>query len=312
MCYVVNTYLANLPIEFEKILEGSKDIFSKEVPHGLLGHQIYFTPKVPMTLAKDLALVSRDLIPYANGLLPKACRKAKKIARGSASKAKNAQRLKGLKPRLKRNHILYMKHENENYKETSSSMATPSCHAITGAIDAHIGKSWWIWKAKTKFPLVFAVFFCDDYHGRLGTFINSRIDKTFHRLIRSPRSSEVANSSHKSSVFAFDFVVLKSNSGNFDFDYDISYSDLANFDFDLGVCISKFSMDNMVDNNKTLKKLATPNEQAQSYELTSRLIHLLPKLHGLPGQDPYKHLKEFHVVCATMRPHGILEDYPSP
>ncbi|RDX91936.1 hypothetical protein CR513_26003, partial [Mucuna pruriens] len=27
------------------------------------------------------------------------------------------------------------------------------------------------------------------------------------------------------------------------------------------------------------------------------------------GEDPHKHIKEFHVVCSTMRPHGILEDY---
>ncbi|RDX77997.1 hypothetical protein CR513_41793, partial [Mucuna pruriens] len=27
------------------------------------------------------------------------------------------------------------------------------------------------------------------------------------------------------------------------------------------------------------------------------------------GEDPHKHLKEFHVVCSTMRPQGILEDY---
>ncbi|RDX69869.1 hypothetical protein CR513_50960, partial [Mucuna pruriens] len=26
-------------------------------------------------------------------------------------------------------------------------------------------------------------------------------------------------------------------------------------------------------------------------------------------EDPHKHLKEFHVVCSTMRPQGILEDY---
>ncbi|RDX90153.1 hypothetical protein CR513_28013, partial [Mucuna pruriens] len=71
-----------------------------------------------------------------------------------------------------------------------------------------------------------------------------------------------------------------------------------------------------------LKELATPNvvyqpwciqypqlEPAQSYELKSSLIHLLPKFHGLVGEDPYKHLKEFHVVCSTMRPQGISEDY---
>ncbi|RDX63813.1 hypothetical protein CR513_57712, partial [Mucuna pruriens] len=31
------------------------------------------------------------------------------------------------------------------------------------------------------------------------------------------------------------------------------------------------------------------------------LIHLLPKFHNLAGEDPHKHLKEFHLVCSTMR-----------
>ncbi|RDY03859.1 hypothetical protein CR513_12501, partial [Mucuna pruriens] len=81
-------------------------------------------------------------------------------------------------------------------------------------------------------------------------------------------------------------------------------------------------LDNMVDINKTLKELATLDimcqpwcirysklEQAQSYELKSRLIHLFPKFHGLACEDPHKHLKEFHVVCSTMKSPGILEDY---
>ncbi|RDX64413.1 Retrovirus-related Pol polyprotein from transposon opus, partial [Mucuna pruriens] len=41
----------------------------------------------------------------------------------------------------------------------------------------------------------------------------------------------------------------------------------------------------------------------------SGLIHLLPKFHGLASEDPHKHLKEFHVVCSTMRSQGIPEDY---
>ncbi|RDY00243.1 hypothetical protein CR513_16600, partial [Mucuna pruriens] len=78
----------------------------------------------------------------------------------------------------------------------------------------------------------------------------------------------------------------------------------------------------MENNDKTLKELATPDvvyqpwcikypqlEPAQTYELKSGLIHLLPKFHGLAGEDPHKHLKEFHVVCSTMRPQGIPEDY---
>jgi len=67
----------------------------------------------------------------------------------------------------------------------------------------------------------------------------------------------------------------------------------------------------MVDKNRTLKELATPDvvyqpwcirypETKVSYELKSGLIHLLPEFHGLAGEDPYKHLQEFHVVCSTM------------
>ncbi|RDX76062.1 hypothetical protein CR513_43997, partial [Mucuna pruriens] len=68
--------------------------------------------------------------------------------------------------------------------------------------------------------------------------------------------------------------------------------------------------DKIKNNDRTLKELARLDlEQTQSYELKFELIHLLPKFHGLAGEDPHKHLKEFHVVCSMMRPHGILEDY---
>ncbi|RDX92984.1 hypothetical protein CR513_24808, partial [Mucuna pruriens] len=78
----------------------------------------------------------------------------------------------------------------------------------------------------------------------------------------------------------------------------------------------------MENNDRTLKELATPDvvyqpwciqypqlEPAQTYELKSGLIHLLPKFHGLTGEDPHKHLKEFHVVCSIMKSQGISEDY---
>ncbi|KAH9716650.1 hypothetical protein KPL71_021531 [Citrus sinensis] len=38
------------------------------------------------------------------------------------------------------------------------------------------------------------------------------------------------------------------------------------------------------------------------------MIHLLPTFHGLGGEDPNKHLKEFHVVCSTMKPVGVSEE----
>ena len=44
-------------------------------------------------------------------------------------------------------------------------------------------------------------------------------------------------------------------------------------------------------------------------ELKSGLIHLLPKFHGLAGEDSYHHLKEFHVVCSSMRPTTVTEEH---
>jgi len=44
-------------------------------------------------------------------------------------------------------------------------------------------------------------------------------------------------------------------------------------------------------------------------ELKSGLIHLLPKFHGLVGEDPHQHLKEFHIVCTTMRPSRVPEEH---
>ncbi|KAF1862545.1 hypothetical protein Lal_00014083 [Lupinus albus] len=45
------------------------------------------------------------------------------------------------------------------------------------------------------------------------------------------------------------------------------------------------------------------------YVLKTGQIHLLPKFNGLASQDPYKHLKEFHIVCSTMKPHDVMEDH---
>ena len=70
-----------------------------------------------------------------------------------------------------------------------------------------------------------------------------------------------------------------------------------------------------------LKELAAPDlnqqplcitfpnlEATTTFELKSGLIHLLPTFHGLAGEDPHKHLKEFHVVCTSMKPTGVSEE----
>ena len=76
-------------------------------------------------------------------------------------------------------------------------------------------------------------------------------------------------------------------------------------------------MTNMM--NKSLKELAAPDLNHQSlcidypdldasFELRCGLIQLLPIFRGLAGEDPHKYLKEFHVVCSSMKPQGISEE----
>ncbi|KAF7820928.1 DNA-directed DNA polymerase [Senna tora] len=52
----------------------------------------------------------------------------------------------------------------------------------------------------------------------------------------------------------------------------------------------------------TAQTLATP------FKLKSGLIHLLPKFRGLPNENPYKHLKEFHIVFSSMRPQDVTTE----
>ncbi|KAA0067359.1 retrotransposon gag protein [Cucumis melo var. makuwa] len=70
---------------------------------------------------------------------------------------------------------------------------------------------------------------------------------------------------------------------------------------------------------KTLRELAELDENqrplcivipptTQPFELKPGLIHLLPIFKGSPGEDPHKHLKDFHMVFDSMRPHGISEE----
>ena len=79
--------------------------------------------------------------------------------------------------------------------------------------------------------------------------------------------------------------------------------------------------DEVMAENQTLKELAAPNLNQQplcitfptldattTFELISGLIHLLPTFHVLASEDPYKHLKELHVVCTSMKPTGVTED----
>ncbi|RDX67693.1 hypothetical protein CR513_53393, partial [Mucuna pruriens] len=136
--------------------------------------------------------------------------------------------------------------------------------------------------------------------------LDLEIEITLRRL-RKARNIVVSNSDSSNSVSSSDNSSPVTNSSNF-----IEYSSTNNF----------AKLEQMENNDRTLKELATPDvvyqhwciqypqlDPAQSYELKFGLIHLLPKFHGLAREDPHKHLKEFHVVCSTMRLQGIQKDY---
>ncbi|RDX86426.1 hypothetical protein CR513_32237, partial [Mucuna pruriens] len=101
--------------------------------------------------------------------------------------------------------------------------------------------------------------------------------------------------------------IVVSNSSNFVSSFDNS-SPVTNISNSVEFCSTNSFAEQMENNERTLKELATPDvvyqpwciqypqlEPAQTYEVKSGLIHLLPKFHGLVREDPHKHLKEFHV-----------------
>ncbi|RDY08758.1 hypothetical protein CR513_06988, partial [Mucuna pruriens] len=74
--------------------------------------------------------------------------------------------------------------------------------------------------------------------------------------------------------------------------------------YQIGVIVGDTKPGQMENIDRTLKELGTPDvmyqpwciqypqlELDQTYELKFGLIHLLPKFHGLAGEDPHKHLK---------------------
>ncbi|RDY06206.1 hypothetical protein CR513_09849, partial [Mucuna pruriens] len=109
------------------------------------------------------------------------------------------------------------------------------------------------------------------------------VDKTLCRL-RKVRSAITSNSSSSSSGSNFDNNASTTN--EYDFSEYSSSDELATPDVVYQHwCIQYPQL-----------------EPTQSYELKFGLIYLLPKFHGLVGEDSHKHLKEFNLVYSTMRP----------
>ncbi|KAJ9555676.1 LOW QUALITY PROTEIN: hypothetical protein OSB04_010290 [Centaurea solstitialis] len=75
----------------------------------------------------------------------------------------------------------------------------------------------------------------------------------------------------------------------------------------------------MAKDEQTLRQLATQDVAQtpiciryptgnQNFALKTGLVHLLPTYHGLENEDPNKHLKQFHIVCLSMKPAEVSED----
>ncbi|XP_021733040.1 uncharacterized protein LOC110699836 [Chenopodium quinoa] len=44
-------------------------------------------------------------------------------------------------------------------------------------------------------------------------------------------------------------------------------------------------------------------------KLNSGFLNLLPKFYGNASENPYRHLKEFKVVCSSMNPEGVEQEH---
>ena len=74
-------------------------------------------------------------------------------------------------------------------------------------------------------------------------------------------------------------------------------------------------LENMADEPRSIRQLSTQGvtrvpscirepviPQGQTFELKSSLLHHLPVFHGLPAEDPNRHLMDFQFTCKSMKP----------
>ena len=107
-----------------------------------------------------------------------------------------------------------------------------------------------------------------------------------------------------------------SNHPLLEFDPEAGRTHLRN----LRQALENLRINNMAE-NRTLRDLTNPNLNQQplavtvpalnegvTFELKSGVINLLPKFHGLAGEDPIMHLSEFHDICMCSKPSNVTEE----
>ncbi|XP_074290597.1 uncharacterized protein LOC141617314 [Silene latifolia] len=77
----------------------------------------------------------------------------------------------------------------------------------------------------------------------------------------------------------------------------------------------------MANDTRTIREIRARNYDEQplcitypplganaNFELKGFFVHNLPKFHGHAGNDPNRHLSEFHMMCEGAIPNGVTED----
>jgi len=153
------------------------------------------------------------------------------------------------------------------------------------------------------------------------------IDRTFHRLVshsvhldypehfvpfKHPEHSVIGEYEH-SVIGESEHSVIGESEHSVVGDFE--HPDFEHSDFERSE-----NMAQSPPRERTLREMVAPGFTYESlciqypdedvpYVLKTGLIHLLPKFHGLAGEDPHKNLKEFHIVCSTMKPPDVQEDH---
>lgn len=73
--------------------------------------------------------------------------------------------------------------------------------------------------------------------------------------------------------------------------------------------IPESTLRELVEPDMTQQPLCIVNPKTTIlFELKPDLNHLLLAFKGSVGENPHKHLKDFHVVCDRMRLHDVMEE----
>ncbi|CAL2256109.1 unnamed protein product [Prunus armeniaca] len=54
--------------------------------------------------------------------------------------------------------------------------------------------------------------------------------------------------------------------------------------------------------------IVLPEVEGNSFELKSRMIHLLPSFYGKSNEDPNTHILEFFDICGTIKILNVYEE----